>query len=75
MIVAGEGRLLLAGDYSQLELRILSHCSGDSQLRQLVSVADDGTDPFIHIAAKVLETDHVTPERREEAKQVNHIIC
>ena len=71
MIVAGERRTLLAGDYSQLELRILAHCSGDRKLRQLVS--GDGreqTDPFTHIAATILRTEHVTPDTRELAKKV-----
>jgi DNA polymerase-1 len=69
--VAGDpGRVLLAADYSQIELRILAHVSGDVHLREAFERRAD-----IHreTAARVLKkapTD-VTPDERSMAKMVN----
>ena len=68
---AGEpGWLLLAADYSQVELRILAHCSGDETLRDAFARDED-----IHqlVASQVYEVGlaEVTGEMRRHAKAVN----
>ncbi len=68
--VAPAGKLLLAADYSQVELRILAHVSGDPGLKAAFAAHED-----IHrsTAARVLKIDPtaVTPEQRSMAKMVN----
>ncbi|HVA86806.1 MAG TPA: DNA polymerase I [Candidatus Saccharimonadales bacterium] len=69
--VAGAPDLtLLAADYSQIELRILAHVSGDEHLRAAFARGED-----IHraTAARVLhkEPGDVTPDERSMAKMVN----
>ncbi|XP_071995113.1 DNA polymerase theta [Engystomops pustulosus] len=63
------GGMILAADYSQLELRILAHLSGD---RRLIQVLNSGSDVFRSIAAewKMIEPDAVTDEMRQQAKQI-----
>jgi DNA polymerase-1 len=70
--VPGEpGQVLLVADYSQIELRILAHLSGDEGLREAFLTEQD-----IHAAtaAKVfdLPPDHVDAESRRRAKAVNY---
>jgi DNA polymerase I-like protein with 3'-5' exonuclease and polymerase domains len=48
-IVASEGFVILAADYSQIELRILAHLSKDEKLTKILN---DGQDVFKAIAAK-----------------------
>ncbi len=69
--VPGEdGEVLLAADYSQIELRVLAHYSGDEQLREAFARDED-----IHarVASQVygVALDQVTPEMRRQAKTVN----
>jgi DNA polymerase-1 len=68
--VAEAGAVLLAADYSQVELRILAHFCEDETL--LATFADDGD---IHriVAAEVfgVPVEDVTPEQRGRAKSVN----
>ena len=69
--VAGEPALtLLAADYSQIELRILAHVSGDEHLKEAFAAGED-----IHraTAARVLhkEPADVTSDDRSMAKMVN----
>src|SRR6185369_1254916 len=69
--VAGEPDLtLVAADYSQIELRILAHVSGDEHLKDAFARKAD-----IHreTAARVLHKDHedVTADERSMAKMVN----
>jgi DNA polymerase-1 len=68
--VAPPGKLLLAADYSQVELRILAHVSGDPGLKAAFAAHED-----IHrtTAARVLGIvpEAVTPEQRSMAKMVN----
>ena len=70
VFVADSGRLLLAADYSQVELRILAHVSGDPGLKAAFAAHED-----IHrtTAARVLgiPPDEVTAEQRSIAKMVN----
>jgi DNA polymerase-1 len=62
--------LLLDADYSQIELRILAHLSGDEGL---VRAFRDDADVHRRTAAKVMGVDEtdVTPEMRDRAKVVN----
>ena len=69
--VAGEPSLvLLAADYSQIELRILAHVSGDEHLKDAFARQAD-----IHreTAARVLhkDPDEITKDERSMAKMVN----
>ncbi|MBS4008285.1 MAG: DNA polymerase I [Clostridium sp.] len=69
-IPGGKGKLLLSADYSQIELRILAHISGDKVLRESFCNAED-----IHqrTAAEVfaVSPSAVTREMRDRAKAVN----
>lgn len=66
------GGLILAADYSQLELRILAHLSRDKRLLQ---VLNSGADVFKSIAAewKMVDSASVDDNMRQQAKQVRHI--
>ena len=68
--IAPEGFQLLAADYSQIELRIMAHLSGDKGLLEAFSGNQD-----IHkmTAAEVFDTevDSVSPEQRRAAKTIN----
>jgi DNA polymerase-1 len=70
MFVPKEGCCFVDADYSQIELRLLAHMSGDESLIQAYSSGQD-----IHriTAAKVfgVEPDDVTKEMRSNAKAVN----
>lgn len=61
--------VMLAADYSQLELRMIAHLSGDAKLMRILN--QDG-DVFKMIAAqwKSVSVEHVTPQQRQQAKQV-----
>ena len=68
--IAPEGSLILAADYSQIELRIMAHLSGDEGLLSAFAAGED-----IHraTAAEVFEIarDEVTTEQRRSAKAIN----
>jgi DNA polymerase I len=68
--VAPSGSLLLAVDYSQIELRVLAHISQDKTLLQAFS---EGQDIHAATAAAVngIALDEVTYEQRSFAKRVN----
>jgi len=68
--IAPEGWRLLAADYSQVELRIMAHLSGDERLRQAFA---DGEDIHRATAAEVFgqSLDEVTPDQRRSAKAIN----
>ena len=68
--VASPGCTLVGADYSQIELRILAHLSGDENL---IKAFNDGDDIHRNTAARVfnLEYDDVTPLDRSRAKAVN----
>ncbi|MFH0910045.1 MAG: DNA polymerase I [Planctomycetota bacterium] len=68
--VPEEGWELLSSDYSQIELRMLAHFSGDAALREAF---DRGKDIHVAVAAQVFGTpeSEVTPEERRAAKAVN----
>ncbi|GAB7388604.1 DNA polymerase I [Bacillaceae bacterium] len=65
-----EGWYILAADYSQIELRVLAHISGD---RRLVEAFRDGMDVHVKTAMDVfgVAADEVTPLMRRQAKAVN----
>lgn len=68
--VAPQGKVLVALDYSQIELRILAHLSGDPNL---MSAFIEGVDVHRRTAAEVFEVseDEVNDEQRRIAKAVN----
>ena len=65
-----EGSVFLACDYSQIELRLLAHLSGDEHL---VAAFNSGADFHAATAARVfgVPVDEVTPQLRSRAKAVN----
>ncbi len=68
--VAPAGHVLLAADYSQIELRIMAHLSGDPGL---LAAFASGEDIHRATAAEVFGTPlaQVTPDQRRAAKAVN----
>lgn len=62
--------ILLAADYSQIELRILAHLSGDEALRQAFA---DGEDVHRVTAARIFDIDAAEVDylKRDAAKRVN----
>ena len=74
VFVPQEGYVFIDADYSQIELRILAHCSGDAHLIQAYREAQD-----IHrmTASQVFKTpfDEVTDLQRRNAKHVNVWNC
>jgi DNA polymerase-1 len=68
-----ENHILLAADYSQIELRIIAHVSNDTSMIEAFSM---GNDFHKATAAKVFQVDFdkVTPDQRRNAKTVNFSI-
>lgn len=70
MFVAAPGCVLVDADYSQIELRLLAHISGDETMRSAFLTGED-----IHAvtASQVfgIPLDEVTPQMRSHAKAVN----
>ena len=68
--IAPKGRVLLAADYSQIELRLMAHFSQDDAL---VDAFNHGQDVHRRTAAEVLgiALDDVTSNQRRQAKAVN----
>jgi len=68
--VAPEGYRILAADYSQIELRIMAHLSGDEGL---LHAFREGLDVHRATAAEVFDTalDEVSDEQRRKAKAIN----
>lgn len=68
--IPSEGCVLVSADYSQIELRLLAHMSGDEQLIEAFNHDDD-----IHAitASQILgiPVSEVTPQQRRDAKAVN----
>ncbi|TPX50567.1 DNA-directed DNA polymerase [Synchytrium endobioticum] len=66
---ASPGHVLLSADYSQLELRIIAHMSGD---RRLLELLNGGGDLFVNLAVQWhgMELSEVTAEIRRKAKFV-----
>lgn len=68
--VAPAGHKILAVDYSQIELRIMAHLSGD---QALLDAFRDGKDIHAATAAEImgLDIEQVSSEQRRRAKAVN----
>jgi DNA polymerase-1 len=68
--IAPEGRVLMAADYSQIELRIMAHLSGDEGL---LGAFADGKDIHQATAAEVFSValDDVSANQRRSAKAIN----
>jgi len=68
--VAEKGHYLLSADYSQVELRVLAHYSGDPSF---VEAFENGEDIHARTASEILEvsTEAVTPDMRRIAKAIN----
>jgi DNA polymerase-1 len=68
--IAPEGQVLLAADYSQIELRIMAHLSGDPGLMKAFA---DEQDVHRATAAEVfgMALDEVTDDQRRSAKAIN----
>lgn len=68
--IPDEGELFFSADYSQIELRIMAHLSGDEQMQEAFGAGED-----IHAAtaAKIfkVEIDEVTSDMRRKAKTAN----
>jgi DNA polymerase I-like protein with 3'-5' exonuclease and polymerase domains len=70
---APDGRILVWGDYSQAELRILADFSGDQNLLQCFI---DGRDPHMDAATRLfgLSAEEITSEMRHLAKDLGYAI-
>jgi DNA polymerase-1 len=72
-VAGAEGNVLIAADYSQIELRILAHISGDSRLVEAFRAGED-----IHASTACAIFDvapaDVTKEMRSRAKTVNFAV-
>jgi DNA polymerase-1 len=68
--IAPPGSKIVSADYSQIELRIMAHLSGD---KSLVDAFSNGEDVHRHTASEVFDTprDQVTSEQRRYAKVIN----
>jgi DNA polymerase-1 len=68
--IAPEGSRILAADYSQIELRIMAHFSGDANLRAAFA---ENADVHRFTAAEVfgVAPDQVTSDQRRSAKAIN----
>ncbi len=68
--VAEDGKILVALDYSQIELRILAHIAGIPELKQAFT---DGLDIHALTASEMFDVplDQMTPEIRRQAKAIN----
>ncbi|KQR50259.1 DNA polymerase I [Acidovorax sp. Leaf160] len=68
--VAPPGRLIASADYSQIELRIMAHLSGDASLLHAFT---EGLDVHRATAAEVfgVEVDQVSTQQRRYAKVIN----
>lgn len=68
--IAEQGAILLSADYSQIELRVLAHMSGDSAL---IKTFQNDEDVHTRTASEIfgLTPEEITPEMRRKAKAVN----
>ncbi len=68
--IPADGSVLLTADYSQIELRIMAHLSGDKRLSDAFR---EGIDVHRATAAEIfgVTTDEVTNQQRDRAKVIN----
>ena len=69
--VAAPGRVLLAADYSQIELRIMAHLSGDEAMREAFARGDDIHDVTARGIFGTAPGETVGANQRRIAKSVN----
>ncbi|NLD04693.1 MAG: DNA polymerase I [Synergistaceae bacterium] len=69
-IPSDKGKIFVSADYSQIELRVLAHLSGEERL---ISAFSEGRDVHMETASWVfgLPADKITQEQRRFAKVVN----
>jgi DNA polymerase-1 len=69
-IPSHDGWVLVSADYSQIDLRMLAHLSGDDSLCQAFA---QGEDIHLHTASQIFDVPEsaVTPEMRKRAKTIN----
>ncbi len=69
-VPGGSSMVLLSADYSQIELRLVAHISGDEEL---ISAFHEGSDIHKITAAKIMNVppEEVSPEMRRSAKAIN----
>ena len=67
---APQGSVIVSADYSQIELRIMAHLSGD---KTLITAFQNGEDVHRRTAAEVfgIVPENVSPEQRRYAKTIN----
>lgn len=72
-VAGADDRLLIAADYSQIELRILAHLSGDPEL---VSAFQAGQDIHVRTASAIFSVppEQVTKQMRSQAKTINYAV-
>ncbi len=70
LFLAREGNLLVDADYSQIELRLLAHCS---ECKALIQAYNEGADIHAATASRVfgVPLGEVTPALRRRAKTIN----
>ncbi len=70
-IPADKDKALMSADYSQIELRVLAHLSGDEEL---MGAFRDGVDIHDRTSSKIfgVSIDEVTPDMRRKAKVANY---
>lgn len=70
IVPADASRIFVAADYSQIELRVLAHLSGE---KRLLAAFKNGRDIHLETASWVfdIEPQEITPEQRRFAKTVN----
>ncbi len=67
-VILPKNDLFISADYSQIELRVLAHISGDENL---IAAFMDGEDVHTSTAKRIFATEEVTAEHRRAAKAVN----
>ena len=68
---AGQGRVFISADYSQIELRVLAYLSQD---KNLINAFLQGHDIHTETAARLFDTTLVTNEQRQLGKRINFSI-
>ena len=68
--IADKGNVLISADYSQIELRIMAHLSGD---KNLTHAFNNNIDVHSATASEIfnISLEAVTPEHRRSAKAIN----
>lgn len=68
VFVASSGHLLLAADYSQVELRLLADLSGD---KELIRAFENDEDIHTYTGKLIFHKKEITPDERKVAKTIN----